>query len=135
VKEYDIPVDLRSYSPAELHRAANALTMESGKQPQMTLETMLQKLNRHDLSLIVVDEAMFTLVENGGDGLRECVSVVELSTALRLSPVFLNKPLYFRGQPCEITETVSNGFTIKVDEREHFVWRSGAEKVLTNSQD
>jgi hypothetical protein len=132
--ELIIPFDVRKYTPVELHRFANALTLEEGKQPQLTIESMIEKARKHNCTVTFNAGDDIMIEECGGEGQRPCLSVLEMVTALRLTPVYLNKQLYYRGQACSIVETVEDGFLVNINDTNtrYFVWRSGAEKLLSN---
>jgi len=125
----NIPERLRSYSAAELHKIANALDMEAGKHPQMTLITAADKAKRAGVNIILSPEGI-TLAK--GASTRRCKDVVELMIALRLGPVFFDRPLWYRGEPCTVTGSTEKGIMVTAHDKDHFVWYTGAERVLSN---
>lgn len=132
--KHRIPEALRSYSAAELHQAANAMDMESGKQPQLTLHSAFDKLKQHGVSLTANSDGTAVLVSDNGEYVRTCDTLSELMVALRIGPTFLEKPLFYRDENCTVVESTEKGFVIETEAtgRQHFVWRDGAERVLSN---
>ena len=67
-----------------------------------------------------------------GESTRQCKDVVELMIALRLGPVFFDRPLWYRGEPCTVTGSTEKGIMVESHGKDHFVWYTGAERVLSN---
>lgn len=130
----EIPKELAKYSPAELHRYANAIDMSSGTQPQMTVQTLVQKAKTHNCSVTLFPDGSSLIKQVEGEGTRNCETLVELMIAMRLGPTYLNLPLLHRGEPARLVEYMKTGFVVEVIDtgKRHMVWRSGCEKVATN---
>ena len=128
----EIPERLRNYSAADLHKIANAMDMENGKQPQLTLHTAYEKAERAGVKVVLEPDIGLMYVERDGSR-RECNTLSELMVSLRLGPVFFDLPIFYKGERCSILNETSKGAVIKTDsDKEHFVWYNGAERVLSN---
>ena len=130
-----IPKEIAKYSPAELHRFANAIDLSLGTQPQMTAQTLVQKAKLHNCSVTMFPDGTSLIRQLDGEGSRDCETLVELMIAMRLGPTYLNLPLLHRGEPAKLIEFMNTGFVVEVIDtgKRHMVWRSGCEKVTTNS--
>ena len=137
--QIQIPEELKNYTPAELHRFANQKDYLAGKTPATTLETLFEKAEKHDVEITLFPDGVVHIVrseEDGSTSNRWCYSVAELGLALRTNPVFLDRPLKYKGTPCilksededEVVIEFPSG-TIKV------VYRYGLELALTNDRE
>lgn len=131
-----IPQALAGFKPAELHRYANAIDMSNGHQPQMTVQTLAQKAASHGCAVTLYPDGSSLVKQIDGEGTRDCATLVELMIAMRIGPTYLNLPLLHRGETARLIERVETGFVVEVVDTgvRHMVWRSGAEKVVTNAE-
>lgn len=98
-----IPDELFKYSARDLHHYANIMTIIEGGYPQLTVESLVNKLAKNKVEVDITSGSEIYLYKSeDAEITRRCYSISEMHAALNTGPIFFDYPFTYKGKKAEV---------------------------------